>query len=120
MYVKVLETAAAASAISSSILAAIVSSGEPRTQVVLVSVRWSVVCLIGCIAFALVTMLALSRAYDLARSRLLESELAKVATTYEQGPLSDSELLWILTAGYFCLVGFFVGFLFMGRLAFQI
>ena len=119
MYVKVLETAAAAAAIAASIIAAIVSNGEPRAHAVLVSVRWSVVCLVACIAFALATMLALSRAYDLARSRFVETELAKIAATLEQGQLRDVELRWILILGYCCLVGFFVGFLFVGRIAFQ-
>jgi hypothetical protein len=119
MYVKVLETAAAAAAIAASIIAAIVSNGEPRAYAVLVSVRWSVVCLVACITFALATMLALSRAYDRARSRFVETELAKVATTLEQGQLRDVELRWILILGYFCLASFFAGFLFVGRIAFQ-
>lgn len=120
MYVKVFETAAAASAIAASIIAAIVSSGEPRAHNVLVSVRACVVSLVGCISFALVGILALSRAYDRARSRFLETGLAKTAQTREQGQLNDSELFCILLAGYLCLVGFFVGFLFVARIAFQI
>lgn len=121
MYVKVLETGAGAAVISSSVISAIVSNAEPRPHAVVISVRWSVVCLIGCIIFALIAILALSRGYDRAHSRFLESDASKGNPYYrDQGQLNDVELRWILVASFLSLVGFLVGFLFLGRIAFQI
>ena len=119
MYVKVLETGAGAAVISSSVISAIVSNAEPRPHAVLISIRWSVVCLIGCIIFALIAILALSRGYDRAHSRFLESDASK-GNYPDQGQLNDFELCLILVASFLSLVGFLEGFLFLGRIAFQI
>ena len=117
MYVKATENIAAAAVISSSILAAIVSNGA-RPHAVVISVRCCVVCLLSSVVFAIVTIISLTRGYERARSRFLETPQGKVASFQEQGQLKDVELCLTLSAGYLCLVGFFLGFLFLGRIVF--
>ena len=58
--------------------------------------------------------------YDRARSRFIESPATPPGADLEQGRLNDVEFCWILVSGCLCLIGFFVGFLFLGRIAFQI
>lgn len=118
MYVKVLEIAIGAAAVAASLVSAIVSTGEPRSVAVVSSVRVSVVCLIICIVFSLVTIMGLSRGYDRARSRFLGS--AEGSVYQDQGMLDDAELRLILATGYFSLAGFLTGFVFLARITFQI
>jgi len=118
MYAKVLEIVIGASAVAVSLVAAIVSKGELRSQPVLHSVKFSVVSLIACMVFGLLAILSLSRGYDRAQARYVQT---RPKTKYfDRGRLDDFEFNCILITSCFCLVGFLVGFLFLARVVFQI
>jgi hypothetical protein len=118
MYVDAVKAVASASAIAASLVSAITSTAGNRTAAVLISVKFAVVALILSIVGSIFTILALSRGYDRARSRLSESKTT-ATTNFEQGELNDVELVWILGSAYAGLAGFLVGFLFIGRIVFQ-
>jgi len=115
MYVDVAKTMVTASGIAVALVAS--SSAPLRTvdAIVRVSARAGVVSLVLCLCTSLITMLALTRGYEQARSRNLE-----VGPGGEEGQLMDSELLLILIPAWVALSSFLVGALFLGRIAFHI
>jgi hypothetical protein len=119
-YVKVLEIVAGVSGVAASLVSAVVSTGEPRSAGVLSSVRSCVVSLIICIIAALVAIFGLTRGYDRARGRFATDPRRRPGDDTEQGQLTDIELGSILVASYFCAVGFFLGFIFLANITFQI
>jgi hypothetical protein len=112
MYADVTKTLITASGIA----VALVSSASARAldNVAKVSARVGVVSLIICISGALVTMLALTRGHERARSRNIDAGKGG-----DGGQLSDFELLFILIPGGVALASFLVGLLFLGRITFH-
>lgn len=114
MYVDVAKTLITASGIAVALLASSSSSARAADSAAKISAQAGVISLIACICFSLVTMLALTRGYEQAKSRHWES-----GGTGEQGQLTNNELLWIVLPGYFALASFIVGLLFLGRVTFH-
>lgn len=112
MYVDVVKTLITASGIAVALIAS--ASSRTLDSIARFSTRVGVVSLIICIAAALVTMLALTRGHERARSRNMESGKGG-----EEGQLSDFELLLILIPGAIALSSFLVGLLFLARITFH-
>jgi hypothetical protein len=65
--------------------------------------------------FSVFTILALSRGFEMAQSRHMES-----GNPPGQGQLTPTELLFILVPTFVALTGFIEGFLFLGKIASQL
>ena len=115
MYVDVAKTMVTASGIAVALVAS--SSAPVRTvdAIVRVSARTGVVSLVLCLCTSLITMIALTRGHERARSRNLDAGRGG-----EEGQLTDSELRLILIPAWIALSSFLVGALFLGRIAFHI
>jgi hypothetical protein len=121
MYVDAVKSLTAVCAVAVSIVVSVVASGtRARPDAVINSVRTAVIYLIVSVVASIVTVLGLSRGYDRARSRFQSSKEREQHTDKEQGQLTDGELLWILIPACLGFIGFLVGFLYLGRIAFQI
>ena len=112
MYVDVVKTLITASGIGVALVAS--ASGRALDSIAKFSARVGVVSLIVCISASLVTMLALTRGHERARSRNIEA-----GRSGEEGQLLDFELLFILIPGGIALASFLVGILFLGRVTFH-
>jgi hypothetical protein len=112
MYVDVAKTLITASGIAVALVA--VAFARASDEVAKFSARVGVISLIVCISAALVTILALSRGHEMARSRNIEAGKGG-----DEGQLSDFELLCILVPGWIALSSFLVGLLFLGRITFH-
>jgi len=112
MYVDVFKTAISAAGIAVALVA---SSLRDTSHLVKLSAQVSVVLLIVCIVFSLITMLALARGLEQARSRA-----AAKGVTNGQGELTDTELRFILVPAAAAFITFLVGFLYLGRITFNI
>jgi hypothetical protein len=108
MYVDVGKTLITASGIA---VAIIVSGLAGKISLPAWMLRRSVVALIICIVFSILTILALTRSYERARSRSGE---------HSEGTLTDFELLIILLLADVGLTAFLWGFLYLGRIVFYI
>jgi len=95
---------------------ALVASASAHTldSIAKSSMRTGVVCLITCISASLVTILALTRGHERARSRNVDA-----GKSSEEGQLTDFELLFILIPAGIALASFLVGILFLGRITFH-
>jgi hypothetical protein len=113
MYVDVVKTLITASGVAVALVAS--NSARAVDSIAKSSARVGVVSLIICISAALVTMLALTRGFERAQSRSIESGQTNI-----EGQLSDGELLFILVPGGIGLSSFLVGLLFLGRITFHI
>ena len=115
MYVDVAKTMVTASGIAVALVAS--SSAPVRTvdAIVRASARTGVVSLVLCLCTSLITMIALTRGHERARSRNLDAGRGG-----EEGQLTDSELRLILIPAWIALSSFLVGALFLGRIAFHI
>jgi hypothetical protein len=112
MYTDAANTLVTASGIA---VAVIVSRLDSKDETILHTTKEAVVCLIICIVFSVITILALSRGFEMAQSRYTEGGNAR-----GQGQLTPIELLFILVPTFVALTGFLEGFLFLGRIAFQL
>jgi len=112
MYVDVVKTLITASGIGVALVAS--ASGRALDSIAKFSARVGVVSLIVCISASLVTMLALTRGHERARSRNIEA-----GRSGEEGQLLDFELLFILIPGGIALASFLVGILCLGRVTFH-
>ena len=112
MYVDVVKTLITASGIGVALVAS--ASARALDDIAKFSMRAGVVTLIICICASLVTMLALTRGHERARSRNIEA-----GNSGEEGQLLDFELLLILIPGGVALASFLVGLLFLGRITFH-
>jgi len=112
MYVDVTKTLITASGIGVALIAS--ASARALDAIAKFSTRVGVSSLIICISASLVTMLALTRGHEKARSRNIEAGRGG-----EEGQLLDSELLFILIPGGIALASFLVGVLFLGRITFH-
>jgi hypothetical protein len=115
MYVDVAKTLITASGIAVALVAS--SSAPPRAvdAIVKTSARVGVIALVLCICSSLMTILALTRGHERARSRNIEA-----GSGGEEGQLTGAELLFILIPGWVALSSFLLGALFLGRIAFHI
>jgi hypothetical protein len=112
MYVDVAKTLVTASGIGVALVAS--ASARALDSIAKSSTRVGVVCLIVCISASLVTILALTRGHEMARSRNIEAGKGG-----EEGQLSDLELRFILIPAGIALASFLVGLLFLGRIVFH-
>lgn len=112
MYVDVAKTLITASGIAVALVAS--ASARAQDSIAKSSTRVGVVSLIICIAASLVTMLALTRGHERARSRNIDARQSS-----EEGQLSDLELRLILIPGAIALASFLVGLLYLGRITFH-
>jgi len=115
MYADVAKTLITASGIAVALVAS--SSTSPRAvdAIVKTSARVGVIVLVLCICSSLMTILALTRGHERARSRNIEA-----GSSAEEGQLTSTELLFILIPGWVALSSFLLGALFLGRIAFHI
>lgn len=96
-------------------VAVVVSRLDSKDSTILYTTKEAVACLIFCIVFSVMTILALARGFEMAQSRHMEA-----GNPRGQGQLKPIELLFILVPTFFALTGFLEGFLFLGRIAFQL
>lgn len=86
------------------------------------SAKIAAVCLISCVCFSLVFIIAEARFHEEATGRHIDScrEAGhQDPFNYREGALKDSELRVILFSTGIALASFFVGFLFLGRIVFH-
>jgi hypothetical protein len=76
--------------------------------------KWGIYTLLICIVGSIIGLVALSRTYERAVSRQLQKGIQG-----DQGELTGAELAVILVAACLALQGFFLGFVFIGRLAYK-
>lgn len=123
MYVDGAKTMITASGIAVALLASsTVASARTANDIVALSAKFAVVCLIACVCFSFIAIMALLRTYELAHSRWVVAEVAAGRTEnarIQQGALTNRELLWILVPAGVAISCFLVGFLFLGRIAFH-
>ena len=120
MYVDAIKAVASASAIAVSLVSTVTSTArETLRPAVATSVKFSVVSLILSIVGAIFTILALSRSYERSRSRFQNDPRRSSGISDDQGELNRAELAWILASAWVGLIGFLLGFLFIGRIVFQ-
>jgi|SRR5579859_118255 len=112
MYVDVAKTLITASGIAVALVAS--ASAHTLDSISKSSTRIAVVSLIICIPASLMTMLALTRGHERARSRNIEA-----GKCGQEGQLLDAELLFILIPAGIALASFLVGILFLGRITFH-
>ncbi len=115
MYVDVAKTLITASGIAVALMASSSAPARAVDPIVRTSARIGVIALILCICTSLITILALTRGHERARSRNIESGRGG-----EEGQLTDTELLFILIPSWIALSSFLAGALFLGRIAFHI
>jgi hypothetical protein len=90
---------------ASGVAIAVISAGlQPRFNVPVFILQRAVICLIISIVASVATMFLMSYFYDVAGANAV--------------PLGH--LGWVLTAGYFALAGFFLGFGYLARIPFYI
>ena len=119
MYVDGAKTLITASGIAVALLT--FSASGRTVPLVTLSAKVAVVCLIACVCFSLIVILALLRGYQQAEARHMDEERnAGSGATGGQGELTDGELLLILVPTWFALSCFLVGFTFLGRIAFHV
>jgi len=115
MYVDTAKTFITASGIAVALLASsTVGSVRATSGLVAFSAKVAVVCLISCVCLSLIVILALTRGFERAQSRNIES-----GGNAGQGRLDSTELLFIIIPAGGALSCFFVGFVFLGRIAFH-
>jgi len=123
MYVDAFKTIITASGIAVALLASsAVGAGRTTNPIVAFSAKVAAVCLIICVIFSVVAIAGLLRGHELAKSRNVEERRKAGKLTggeVTEGKLSTSELLWILAPATVALSCFLVGFVFLGRIAFQ-
>jgi len=121
MYVDGAKTIITASGIAVALLASSsISSARTTNHLVAFSAKVAVVCLISSVCFSLVTILALLRGHERAKSRYLEEQRqAGNRAPITEGKLDIVELLFILVPSGIALSCFLVGFVFLGRIAFH-
>jgi len=78
-----------------AIVVAVSAQKDNRNEAVLTSTRWSAVCLIVSVVASMVTIIALTRGYERARSRHGEK-----TRDFAQGQLKKLEPLFILIPAY--------------------
>lgn len=115
MYVDVAKTLITASGIAVALVASSSAPLRVVDGVVRTSARVGVISLVLCLCTSLITILALTRGHERARSRNIESGRGG-----EEGQLTNGELLFILIPGWIALSSFLMGALFLGRIAFHI
>jgi hypothetical protein len=121
MYVEVAKTLITASGIAVVLLASSVSPERTADHVVAFSAKVAVVCLIACVGWSLVAMLALIRGHEEAKGRNIEERRARgLPTDVKEGKLTSGELLFTLFPSAIALTCFLVGLLFLGRIVFHI
>jgi len=115
MYVDAAKTLITASGIAVALLASSTVASERATNnLVAFSAKVAVVCLIACVCFSIVVILALMRGFERAQSRHIES-----GGHAGEGKLNSIELRFILIPAGGALSCFLVGFVFLGRIAFH-
>lgn len=124
MYVDLAKTMITASGVAVALLASLsLNSNRPLNHAVTAYAKVAGVCLIVCVCMALVHIIALSRGHELAKARMLLKLRAEGHTgpiQIQEGELTNGELLCSLISGGLALSGFFIGFLFLGRLIFHL
>jgi len=119
MYVDCAKTMITASGIAVALLASsAIASARTASAVVAFSAKLAAVCFISCVCLSLITILALSRGYERARSRNSDGHRRIGLTAGPEGRLTTAELLCILFPTAAALSSFLVGFLFLGRIVF--
>ena len=122
MYVDVAKTMITASGVAVALLASLsFSSQRPSNPTVVFFAKVAGFCLIVCVCMALVHIVALSRGHESAHARNVEAlRGAGHLGAIDEGSLTNFELACILVSGGFALSGFFIGFLFLGRVIFYL
>jgi formate-dependent nitrite reductase membrane component NrfD len=120
MYVDAAKTLITASGIAVALLASSsVASARTASPLIAFSAKVASVCLISCVCFSLVIILALLRGYERAWSRNMEKRRTAEQGPTNEGKLNNAELLFILVPSGVALSSFVVGFVFLGRIAFH-
>lgn len=121
MYVDGVKTMITASGIAVALLASsAVASARTANNLVALSAKVAVVCLVLCVCFSLVLILALLRGFERAHSRYREEQQkADSEPEVVEGQLNTGELLFILMPAGVALYCFLVGFVFLARIAFH-
>src|SRR5512135_1500473 len=96
-------------------VAVVVSRLDSKDPTILHTTKKAVSCLIFCIVFSVITILALARGFEMAQSRHTVA-----GNPPGQGQLKPTELFFVLLSTFFALTGFIEGFLFLGKIAFQL
>jgi len=121
MYFDAAKTLVAASGIAVALLAFSASTKTVVNPLVALSAKVAVVCLISCVCWSLIVILALLRGFQHSEARHMDEERdAGRAAIGGQGKLNESELLSILFPTCIALSCFLVGFAFLGRIAFHV
>lgn len=97
-----------------------VASARTTNSLVAFSAKVAVVCLISCVCFSLIVILALLRGFERAQARYIDEQRnAGKSIAVGEGKLNTGELLFILVPTSLALSCFLVGFVFLGRIAFH-
>ena len=115
MYVDITKTLITASGIAVALVASSSTPLRAVDEIVRISARIGVVSLVLCLCSSLITMIALSRGHERARSRNIEAGKGG-----EEGQLTDTKPRFILIPAWVALSSFLVGALFLSRIAFHI
>jgi hypothetical protein len=120
MYVDGAKTLITASGIAVALLASsAVASARTASEVVAFSAKVAAVCLISCVCFSLVVILALLRGFERAWSRNQDSLNNAGSGQAVDGRLNAVELTLILVPSAMAHSTFLIGFTFLGRIAFH-
>jgi len=125
MWIDAAKTMITASGIAAALLASVALAGhrtDPLSALVASSVKAATVSLVVCVCVSMFLILALARGHEAAKARHVEQrrrENYKREKTTE-GPLSNFALCVTLSAAFIALSAFFLGFLFLGRIVWNI
>ena len=120
MYVEAAKTLITASGIAVVLLASSLSQERTADHFVASSAKVAVVCLIACVGWSLIAMLALIRGHEEAKGRNIEERRAHgLPTDVKEGKLTGGELLVTLFPSAIALTCFLEGLLFLGRIVFH-
>jgi len=118
MWIDAAKTMITAAGIAAALVASLsVTSERPSNPIVIRSVKVATISLIICVCASMPLILALSRGHENAKSRAIEEQRAKgMKEPINQGALSNFALGIVLVTAFLALSGFFLGFLFLGRI----
>lgn len=119
MWMDAAKTMITASGIAVALVASLTLRSQKETfdPLLIFSIKIATVSLVTCLCASMVYILALSRGHEAAKARNTERlRLKGDDREVKDGPLSDFALYIILGSGFVALSGFFIGFLFLGRI----
>ncbi len=104
-----------------ALIASNVSSGRTQNGIVSFSAKVAVVSLIASVGWSAIATVAFMRGHEQAKSRHIDElrRRGEYRGGVDEGKYNRRELLFILVSCAFSLSCFFVGLLFLGRIAFH-